>query len=646
MKKGFKLLVMTLCMVFWCSGVALAEEESAFDRFKMAVATASNEARERGDKLITVQLSENVPFEYAYRYTFQEGETFILDLNGFEIYPSDEYIANSASALFDMVGRNAKICKFIIKDSTNSKLSGMDGKNQPYMVLVKVSDGDLEIQGGTFQNSRTAFSLDNSNVKMTGGIVQNNGGGFTLLGTGNYDAPHYQAVFSGGTIQNNQFATNNTATDSSLGGGIMAGTFQDVVIDGARITNNKAGNGGGISCVNLVMKKGEISFNEARNGKGGGINATSVELLGGIIKNNKAKEDGGGIFTHSIKLTGGEIYKNTSGKNGGGIYIFPGKESSISGGKITENVATKDGGGIYGHVTLKISGGEITGNTAGQSGGGVSAGLTTVWISGGKITGNKAQKSSGVEASFKVSGNPYIYGNDKSNVDITYQTIELAGELKGAKIGVTTTEFGCDGTTTFLSNPKNLKITNDVMACFIPDNDGVYIGKSEYGSVILTKNKSQAADPNATTLKPLAKGKTFKASNMLFTVTNSTPGKAEVAFTKRYADGKKVTIPNTVKKANVVYKVTSIKKNAMKNDRKVTQITIPANVKEIGNAAFYGCKKLTKITSKAKNLKKVGNAAIKNADKKLTITAPNKYAKNYRSLFTSKTGFVRTMKVK
>ena len=63
------------------------------------------------------------------------------------------------------------------------------------------------------------------------------------------------------------------------------------------------------------------------------------------------------------------------------------------------------------------------------------------------------------------------------------------------------------------------------------------------------------------------------------------------------------------------------------------------DVVEISANAFKGNKKLTKITG----LKAVGKNAIKGINKKAVIKAPKK---SYKKLFTKKTGWKTTMKVK
>lgn len=75
-------------------------------------------------------------------------------------------------------------------------------------------------------------------------------------------------------------------------------------------------------------------------------------------------------------------------------------------------------------------------------------------------------------------------------------------------------------------------------------------------------------------------------------------------------------------------------------------IVIPSTVKKIGNMAFDGCKNLKKITLMPKNLKSVGEWALHGIAKKAVIKVPRGRVKAYKKLFTEKTGYQKTMKIK
>lgn len=132
-----------------------------------------------------------------------------------------------------------------------------------------------------------------------------------------------------------------------------------------------------------------------------------------------------------------------------------------------------------------------------------------------------------------------------------------------------------------------------------------------------------------------AKGTVLKKGNNSYTVTKK--GK-EVSFRKTVSTSKTLTIPNKVKIAGITYKVTSIAKNALKNNKKITKLTIPSNIASIGAKAFYGCSKLKTITIKTTKLtmKKVGSSAFKKINAKATIKVPKKKKSTYKAILKKK----------
>lgn len=100
----------------------------------------------------------------------------------------------------------------------------------------------------------------------------------------------------------------------------------------------------------------------------------------------------------------------------------------------------------------------------------------------------------------------------------------------------------------------------------------------------------------------------------------------------------KVSIPATVKIEGITYKVTAIAKNAFKNNKKLTKITIGKNVSTIGKKAFYGCKKLKYITIKTTKLttKKVGSKAFTGIKSNAKIKVPKKKYNAYKKMLLKK----------
>ena len=90
---------------------------------------------------------------------------------------------------------------------------------------------------------------------------------------------------------------------------------------------------------------------------------------------------------------------------------------------------------------------------------------------------------------------------------------------------------------------------------------------------------------------------------------------------------KTANIKKSVKIAGATFKVTAINKNAFKNNKKLTKVTIGARVTKIGANAFYGCKNLKAITIKTSVLKNIGGKAFKGINKKAKIKLPKKLKK-------------------
>ncbi|WP_408072306.1 leucine-rich repeat protein [Butyrivibrio sp. JL13D10] len=81
----------------------------------------------------------------------------------------------------------------------------------------------------------------------------------------------------------------------------------------------------------------------------------------------------------------------------------------------------------------------------------------------------------------------------------------------------------------------------------------------------------------------------------------------------------KKAIINEVTVSGATYPVTAIADSAAKGNKKLQNLTISSNVKTIGKKAFYGCKKLKKVTIKANKSLTVGKKAFRKLPKGVTI---------------------------
>ena len=123
-----------------------------------------------------------------------------------------------------------------------------------------------------------------------------------------------------------------------------------------------------------------------------------------------------------------------------------------------------------------------------------------------------------------------------------------------------------------------------------------------------------------------------------------------VAYKSFKGKGRSVVIPDKIKIKNRYYKVTVILDYALKNNKKIQNITIGKNIKKIGREAFYNCKRLKKITVKTNAIsqKMIGKNAFKKAGasnyKKLIVKVPKK-KKIYKIIFRKK-GLSKKVQIK
>lgn len=122
-------------------------------------------------------------------------------------------------------------------------------------------------------------------------------------------------------------------------------------------------------------------------------------------------------------------------------------------------------------------------------------------------------------------------------------------------------------------------------------------------------------------------------SKAVYKVTGTDATNPTLEYTAPVSKTKKtITVPATVKIGDITYKVTSIAKNAFKNNKRMTKITIGSNVKTIGANAFSGCKKLTRVTI-GKNVTTIGDKAFYKCTALTKITIPSKVSKIGKSAF-------------
>ena len=236
----------------------------------------------------------------------------------------------------------------------------------------KVSEANGVIYSDGVLNITKTEIYDNISLN---GIVYNASNGFLSLEDINI---HDNTVRNGGGVYNlgtahfiNGFITNNTAADDNsvtpivygCGGGVYNAENGIFTMSGGKITNNTAGNGGGVYNNSFfILNGGEIVNNTITHSGGGVYNDAdgNFALNDGLIAYNTPKVGSGkvsgfGITTAGkMNMVGGEISNNYvdtaatsfADSKGGAIYATNGSHTQISGGIILDNLAGS-GAGIY-----------------------------------------------------------------------------------------------------------------------------------------------------------------------------------------------------------------------------------------------------------------------------------------------------------
>ncbi len=165
-----------------------------------------------------------------------------------------------------------------------------------------------------------------------------------------------------------------------------------------------------------------------------------------------------------------------------------------------------------------------------------------------------------------------------------------------------------------------------------------------------TENPGQTQDPNQkpgdTSVQLPKVGSVFTYKKAVYKVTKSAASGGTVTFVKPSKKTyTKFTVPATVKKGKISFKVTAVSKNAFKGNKKLAQVTIGKNVKSIGEKAFAEDKLLKKITIKSSKLTKVGKNAFKGIHAKCKIRVPKKRLNTYKKTVLKKKGQKSTVKI-
>jgi hypothetical protein len=182
---------------------------------------------------------------------------------------------------------------------------------------------------------------------------------------------------------------------------IRVGTTADANIRAVTITGGGGsqtrfgakGGGGILNEGEMILADSTVRDNAVTNGLGGGIYSSSskpVKIFNSNVSDNRAG-DGGGIFIREgdVFIATSNISRNQSAADGGGIRHEGGESLRIENSTIGDNRAGRTGGGVAVRGALQVRGSTVSGNSA-LFGGGLAGGGKKLNVLGGAIRDNDA----------------------------------------------------------------------------------------------------------------------------------------------------------------------------------------------------------------------------------------------------------------
>jgi len=231
----------------------------------------------------------------------------------------------------------------------------------------------------------------------------------------------------------NCIITGNDSLGIHSGGGISLASSSSKILNCTISDNHSSGGGGGIvasSCPDLLVQNCDISENSG-NGSGGGfyLYSCTARILDCTIRDNHivgSDNNGGGIYAEncdSVLIENCVISGNSAGKNGGGVFL-EGSHTTFLGCSIIGNDAEIYGGGVYAmpFSILLLEGCSIIGNTA-SSFAGLSA-LNATTLRHCDILDNEASESTG---GIRLGNFTTVEILTTDNCTVAYNTAPMGG---------------------------------------------------------------------------------------------------------------------------------------------------------------------------------------------------------------------------
>jgi hypothetical protein len=208
-----------------------------------------------------------------------------------------------------------------------------------------------------------------------------------------------------------------------------------------------------------------------------------------------------------------------------------------------------------------------------------------------------------------------------------YAELLFPVEITSDMITLSADSFVCDGT------PKEPTVT-------VKYNNETLVSGADYTVTYSNNVNAGTASATVTGIAPFRGSVTINytiteklhpigsketVSDNVYEITDDT----SVSYSGTTSGKKTQTIPSSVDIDGKSYTVTTIEKDAFKDNKSLSKVTIPKTVTKISSNAFSGCKNLKKISINGNTLKSIEKGAFNNIKKNATITITAKNKKTF-----------------
>lgn len=152
------------------------------------------------------------------------------------------------------------------------------------------------------------------------------------------------------------------------------------------------------------------------------------------------------------------------------------------------------------------------------------------------------------------------------------------------------------------------------------------------GEIVFICKKCHKRIERKIPMTELKKGIVFTQKGIVYEIISAKAGKLCLGVLDYTGKSRKVVIPDMVVLQNQEFSVVKVGREAFKDNKKVKEIQIGKNVREIGNKAFYRCSNLKKLVIKSNKVEDWGSKVFQGVYQKIKLKVPKKKVKFYKKL--------------